>query len=85
VQIRALPYGEYWTAATVLFQGPYQLDFSDWSFGEPNQPGPWSGFVYGVPGTLSGATPADGDLDGDADVDLTDLALLLAAFGTTCV
>lgn len=35
-------------------------------------------------GTLSGATRADGDLDGNGNVDLNDLALLLANFGTTC-
>ena len=31
-----------------------------------------------------GAARGDGDLDGDLDVDLSDLALLLARFGTTC-
>ena len=34
--------------------------------------------------TLSGATYEDGDLDADGDVDLSDLALLLANFGAAC-
>ena len=42
------------------------------------------GLVLAHFGTLNGATPADGDLDGDTDVDLQDLATLLAAFGTAC-
>ena len=29
-------------------------------------------------------TYADGDLDGDGDVDLSDLAALLAVYGTSC-
>lgn len=28
---------------------------------------------------------ADGDLDGDAEVDLADLSSLLTAFGTSCL
>ena len=35
-------------------------------------------------GTSDDATPENGDLDGDADVDLQDLAMLLADFGTPC-
>jgi len=31
-----------------------------------------------------GATYEDGDLDGDGDVDLTDLAALLANYGQSC-
>jgi len=32
----------------------------------------------------SGATYEDGDLDADGDVDLADLAALLAVYGTSC-
>jgi hypothetical protein len=32
----------------------------------------------------SGALYEDGDLDADGDVDLIDLARLLAVYGTTC-
>ena len=35
-------------------------------------------------GTPSGAAPGDGDIDGDGDVDLIDLSMLLNEFGTTC-
>jgi len=35
-------------------------------------------------GMTSGATYEDGDLDGDGDVALADLAGLLAVYGTTC-
>lgn len=35
-------------------------------------------------GTTSGATLAQGDLDGDGDVDLTDLSRLLGNFGRSC-
>ena len=36
-------------------------------------------------GTLSGATHADGNIEGgDGDVDLGDLALILSQFGMTC-
>lgn len=36
---------------------------------------------FGVP---SGASRAQGDLDGDSDVDLTDLATMLIGFGSSC-
>jgi hypothetical protein len=49
VQVRALTHTDSWTVATVLYDGPYQLDYSDWSYGGPDGPGPWSGVVYGVP------------------------------------
>ena len=32
----------------------------------------------------SGANYEDGDLDGDGDVDLSDLSALLAVYGTLC-
>jgi len=35
-------------------------------------------------GMTSGAIYEDGDLDEDGDVDLSDLAALLAVHGTTC-
>jgi hypothetical protein len=35
-------------------------------------------------GTMSGAAYADGDLDLDEDVDLSDLAALLSVYGTVC-
>jgi len=35
-------------------------------------------------GVTEGATYDDGDLDGDGDVDLGDLAALLAAYGVEC-
>jgi hypothetical protein len=35
-------------------------------------------------GQSGGVGAADGDLDGDADVDLGDLTQFLAVFGTTC-
>ena len=41
----ATAYVESWTVATVLFDGPYQLDFSDGSIGGPGGPGSWSGLL----------------------------------------
>ena len=35
-------------------------------------------------GTTSGATYEDGDIDADGDVDLADLAALLAHYGEPC-
>jgi hypothetical protein len=35
-------------------------------------------------GTPDGATYADGDLDADGDVDISDLTTLLAHFGELC-
>jgi hypothetical protein len=35
-------------------------------------------------GETSGMTYYDGDLDGDRDVDLADLAALLGVYGMTC-
>jgi hypothetical protein len=35
-------------------------------------------------GTTGGAMYEDGDLDGDGDVDLADLAELLSVYGVTC-
>jgi hypothetical protein len=35
-------------------------------------------------GVTNGMTPADGDADLDGDVDLSDLAALLAVYGTSC-
>jgi hypothetical protein len=49
VQIRGLTYPDTWLALAVLFEGPYQLDFTDWSYGGPGGPGDWQGLVYGVP------------------------------------
>lgn len=50
VQLRALAHTDTWSAATVLFQGPYQLDFTGWSYGGPGAPGDWQAMAYGVPG-----------------------------------
>jgi hypothetical protein len=49
VQVRGLTYVDPWLVATVLFEGPSQLDFTDWSYGGPGGPGDWQGLVYGVP------------------------------------
>ena len=35
-------------------------------------------------GRTSGVSYADGDLDEDGDVDVQDLAAMLAVYGTTC-
>ena len=35
-------------------------------------------------GAASGASHAEGDLDGDGAIDLADLAALLAVYGTAC-
>ena len=40
--------------------------------------------LLGHYGTTSGAVYEDGDLDGDGDVDLSDLAALLAVYGVPC-
>ena len=41
-------------------------------------------YVLANYGVASGMTREQGDLDGDTDVDLTDLSILLGVFGTTC-
>lgn len=49
VQVRGLTHPESWLVLATLFEGPYQLDFTDWSYGGPDGPGDWQGLVYGVP------------------------------------
>lgn len=45
---------------------------------------PLRGGRAGKFGVLSGATPEQCDLDGDGDVALQNLTILLANFGTKC-
>jgi hypothetical protein len=49
VQLRALTHADAWSVAAVLFEGPYQLDYTGSSYGGPGGDGDWVGFVYGVP------------------------------------
>ncbi|HWL93708.1 MAG TPA: thrombospondin type 3 repeat-containing protein [Phycisphaerae bacterium] len=76
VQVRALTHLTSSYAATVLFDGPYQLDFSDYSIGGPNGDGPWTGFVYGAPaagGTYYVLVYGTGDAGGSYELTITDL------------
>lgn len=80
VQVRALTHTDYWSAAVVLYQGSYQLDFSDFSNGGPDGPGSWTGMVYGVPG--GGAGPyhvlvygGAADAGGSYELTITDLGV----------
>ncbi len=78
VQIRGLTHVDGWMVATSLFEGPYQLDFSDWSFAGPGGDGPWAGLVYGVPAG-AGATyhvlvyAGQADAGGAYELQVTDL------------
>lgn len=78
VQIRALTYMDSWSVATVLFDGPNQLDYSNWSVGGPEGDGNWEGYVYGVPAgpgatlhVLVYAGPSDSG--GSYELSITDL------------
>lgn len=80
VQIRALTHVDSWDVATVLFEGPYQLDYSDFSIGGPGGSGMLQGLVYGVP--ASGGGPlhvlvyaAQGDAGGSYELTVTDLGV----------
>ncbi|MCG3125840.1 MAG: hypothetical protein CHACPFDD_00667 [Phycisphaerae bacterium] len=78
VQIRALTHSDSWVVASVLFDGPYQLDFSDWSNGGPGGPGPWSGLAYGAPADGGGtyyvlAYAGQGEFGGSYELTVTDL------------
>lgn len=80
VQVRALGHVESWTVATVLFDGPYQLDFSDGSIGGPGGPGSWSGLVYGAPAAGGGTYyvlvyAGAADSGGSYELTVTDLGL----------
>ncbi len=80
VQVRALTHTDSWTAATVLYDGPYQLDFSSGSNGGPGGPGLWSGMVYGVPSGSGGTHyvlvyAGSADTDGSYEMTITDLGL----------
>jgi alpha-tubulin suppressor-like RCC1 family protein len=77
VQVRALTNADSSSVATVLYNGPY-LDYSDFSYGGPAGPGPWTGFIYGVP--AGGAGPyyvlvyaGVGESGGTYELTLTDL------------
>lgn len=80
IQIRALTHVDSWAVATVLFQGPYQLDYSDPSNAGPGGDGPWSGLVYGVPASAAGPLHilvygGVADAGGSYEMTITDLGL----------
>lgn len=80
VQVRALTHTDYWSVANTLFQGAYQLDFSDWSYGGPEGPGLWSGVVYGVSSGAGGAYyvlvyGGSADAGGSYELTITDLGV----------
>lgn len=80
VQIRALTHTEGWLAAASLFDGPYQLDFSDWSYGGPDGPGAWAGFVFGAPADAVGsyyvlAYASEGAANAGYELTITDLGV----------
>src|SRR5262245_50285327 len=76
------------------------LNYTDWGLSEPNDWETGEDYVHLYSdhavnlgdlalllahfGTASGATYADGDLNGDGDVELGDLALLLLNFAAVC-
>lgn len=49
IQIRGLTHSENWAVAMTLFDGPYQLASSDYSYGGPGGDGSWTAIVNAVP------------------------------------
>ncbi len=49
VQVRGLTYPDTWLVAASLYEGVYQLDFTDWSYAGPGGPGDWQGMAYAAP------------------------------------
>lgn len=80
VQVRGLTHVETFPVAMVLFENGFQLDFSDYSYGEPGGDGAFVGAVYGVPAMGGGPLHvlvygAIGQAGGSYELTVTDLGL----------
>lgn len=80
VQVRGLTHTESFNVGFVLFQGPYQVDYSNYSVGGPGGDGAWEGTVYGVPAAGAGTHNvliygAAGESGGSYELTVTDLGL----------
>ncbi len=80
VQLRALSHVDPWSVSAILFDGAYQLDYTQSSYGGPGGPGDWVGLVYGAPLApgvqyyllvYGGST----DVGGSYELTITDLGL----------
>jgi hypothetical protein len=83
------PIDSYWVNSDTMTAGTYELDFEDFSTTSVKAYYYVTGSLrklYTFNGTLSYAvnfTPTMGDVDGDNDIDLTDVSLLSANAGAT--